>query len=306
MSSLEAEEGLPLQHHCLFYFRMSAFVGISFLSSVALSAMASSALNSPRTSVLKEPLPKVLPKADEKKFALSLGFSNSQNFYESNQPDKKNTYVLEILPVYKLSESSSLSALSYAVFDAQAKEHVATLKSTLLAWKVTTYKMAENATFAPSLLAVVPTNGQQVANDKYRGGLGVKGTMTFTQIGKTGFDFSLASSIRRNFNDVEVGADGEPLIQHGLPQEMTLTYKFNPELRADFFSRYIFSYTYSGKLVQRFLLSLSTSYQINSNWSVSGGIANEGSAFKADGVGSNVRLYDDETSELFLSIGISI
>jgi len=107
-------------------------------------------------------------------------------------------------------------------------------------------------------------------------------------------------------NEYTQSATGDTLTEYSFPQDLIFEYKFNNAFSASLFSRYIFALSYQGQLKQAFLTDLGIAYSINDQFQLSVGISNEGKAFKADGVESNFRYFNDQTSEIHFGIGMSI
>jgi len=245
-------------------------------------------------------------KEEEKKFSMGLSLSHSQNLYEASQYEKTSGYAFEFAPAYKFSENSSVSALGAVVADTKDRENAAILKNTLVAWSFMKIPFNKKISFTPALIAVLPTNQISARDEKYRGTLGAKATFAFSDVGATNLNIALASSIRKNMNDYDISADGTPLVEYSFPQEVKVDYAFSEKVSSSFLARSIFAKTYAGFDRQKFLMNLSLGYAITKQWSISTGVTNEGDSFKADGVGSNIRLFDAETTEVYFGVGLSI
>lgn len=275
-----------------------------FLGSVLTCAFAP-AKAIPAPSVMSKPM-ELLESKTEKRFSMDLGFSNSQNLMEASQYEKKNGFALELAPAYQISDNSSVSALTAIILDPKDRENTAILKATAVAWSLTKYKLDDKVSFSPILIGVLPTNQVQNQEEKYFGGVGIKGAISFSGLLNSSFDISLATSIRKNFNEYTINSAGDPLIEYSFPQEVKILYKISPSFSASLLNRYIFAKTYGGFDRQKFLADLNFNYEINKTWSMNTGVTNEGDAFKADGVQSNYRLFNAETTEVYLGLGISI
>ena len=200
----------------------------------------------------------------------------------------------------------TLSALSAVLIDPRDQENAAILNNTTLSLSIAKIKLREKINLSVSLLGVLPTNDILVRNERFRGGVGTKGALRFSSIGNSRFDLSFASSIRKNFNDYEISATGNPLLESSFSQELKLDFRATDRFTTSLFGRYILAKTYAGSERQRFLADLSAAYQINKQWNLNAGITNTGDAFKADGVASNIRLFDAETTEVYFGVGLSL
>jgi hypothetical protein len=225
---------------------------------------------------------------------------------EASQFEKTNSFALEVAPAYKLSESSALAATTAVVVDTKDMENAAILNNTTLSLSAFKTKLTDKITVTPSVNAVLPTNQIQVRDERYRGGLGAKGALQFSQVFGSAINITVATAVRKSLNDYDVNAAGTPLIEYSLPQELKFDYKLNSALSASLLTRYIFAKTYGGYDRQKFLADLNLNYEMNSTWGLTAGLTNQGDAFKADGVGSNIRLFNAETTEVYIGLGMSI
>jgi hypothetical protein len=237
-----------------------------------------------------------------KRFSMGLALEQSANFFET-QGVKSSALALEIAPQYRFNEIYSLSALAYLIRDFNNSEDLLIMKSTALALSFAKFELDSEATLTTSLITVLPTNRLDYEQSRYRGGIGVKSALAI-ELGSIGFNFSL--SLRKNFNEYTTSAESEQLIEYAMPLDLAMEYSWTKNLKSTIFSRYIIARTYSESDRSKFMTKAELAYAFNKSWNIYGGLSNEGDAFKYDGISNNVSFFNENTTELYFGVGVSI
>lgn len=172
------------------------------------------------------------------------------------------------------------------------------LKTTPWTW------LNRSARISYSFTAVVPLSQYSVKKDQLQTSLSGKVGFSLTPVEGNGFGFAGGISIGRNIHSYEEDINGNVLNQYSSNQNFGVNYSFDDwSFGADFVNRT--RWTYRNSVKNSFEISEEIGYTINSNISLAIGHTNAGSTLKANGTDSNIDLYNENSSIVYATMGLS-
>lgn len=160
-----------------------------------------------------------------------------------------------------------------------------------------------NARMTYSLMAVIPNSQYSVKKDQLQTSLSGKIGFALTPASE-GFSVAVGVSAGRNFHAYEEDINGAVLNQYSSNQNLSLGYSISDwSLSVDLVNRS--RWTYKGNAKSSFSISEELGYSINDNFSVAIGHTNAGSTLKPNGTDSNIEIYNENTSMVYGTLGLS-
>jgi hypothetical protein len=274
-------------------------MGMWVVSSFSLPALAAPGTASSSTSTIKKPV--IEAPVAENKAHLLLDLSHESNMY-STEEEKQISTALTIFPSYQLTETTTLSAKTI-IEKEQTGAQDTTVSNTTLRALFKGPQISENTTSDYRVSAVAPTNEAGREEQSFQGALALSGHIG-NQYGILKTDYTLG--LNRNFHEFTTSAEGTPNIQYTLTHVLGLELAMTDKLSLAFEGSYKTGWTYKNFQRQSFTSSVSLGYQFNPTIAGSIGVSNEGSATKADGTTSNIKVFDENTSKVSAGITITI
>lgn len=119
-----------------------------------------------------------------------------------------------------------------------------------------------------------------------------------------GFFAATTLSAGRNFHAYEEDINGNVLNQYSSNQQLKLGYTLdNWTISADYTHKT--RWTYRGNVKASFELTEELEYTINKNYAVAVGHTNSGSALKPNGTDSNIDVFNENNSVVYMSLSLS-
>ena len=154
-------------------------------------------------------------------------------------------------------------------------------------------QLSENFRTIHSVAGIIPTSQDNQKVDRLLGGGAIKNGFAF-DYGKLNFKYSLTLS--QNVHEFNMNAVGEPNIQYRIGHTLTFALFVTDHFYVTAEGILREGRTYGGFSRQAFGVDADLNYDVLKNLSINLGTSNEGSAFKSNGVDSNISAYNDNTS----------
>lgn len=200
---------------------------------------------------------------------------------------------------YKISDLTSLTTKAVLSKDNVAQKNT-TLSNTTLILNIKGYTFNDRLTSAHSITGVVPTSEQSQYQDRLQTALSISNGLTYL-IPAIRVDYRLG--INRNFHELNVNANGKPNIEFTLTNSLALEVPVFGNLSFITSGAYKNARTYKNFDRSSFIFTAGLNYDVTDTFGVSAGMSNDGNARKANGVDSNIAVYDAKTS--VISVGLA-
>lgn len=283
---------------------------VSMLASIN-SATAQTSANTPASTASTSTTAVAKPKAaapTTPDFNIKASITRSSSLIDFQDGSRSDSMDYMVSPSLKVSFGTFSTVLAYSqdlrnVYDKRASDWADIPLS--FAFKPTTWKMNDsfNGRITYSLTATIPNSQTSVKKDQLQTSLSGKIGFALTPATE-GFSVAVGISAGRNFHAYEEDINGSVLNQYSSNQNLSLGYSIGDwSVGADFVNRT--RWTYKGNTKSAFEISEEIGYSINDNFSAAIGHSNAGSTLKANGTDSNIDIYNENTSMVYGTLGLS-
>lgn len=248
-----------------------------------------------------------LKEISKKRLSVAIDASYESDLKKRNQVSHEANISVELIPSYKIGENWKASAdviFSKELAGAEKSE----VSNALLSVAHNSINIEGGIFEVPSTynfgaFAYAPTNEEAREKDKYYGGTGVslglemkpKNWGENSQLGYT-------ISLLKNYHEYTRNVERTALLSHRLRHTVTYSQKIAKDLSLELLGRYQTGFTYQNALRTSFVLNEAIAYSIAKNTDVYVYHTNEGSALEADGITSNIDIYDRNHSVIGMGL----
>lgn len=241
-------------------------------------------------------------------FHIAASISRSTSLIDFQDGSRSDSMDYMVNPSLKVSYGTYSTVLAYSQdlrneYDKRASDW-ADVPLTF-AFNPTRWKMNDsfNARITYSLTATIPNSQTSVKKDQLQTALSGKIGFALTPAAD-GFSMSVGITAGRNFHAYEEDINGSVLNQYSSNQSLGLGYSIGDwSVSADFINRS--RWTYKGNSKSAFEISEEIGYSINDNFSAAIGHSNAGATLKANGSDSNIEMFNENTSMVYGTLGLS-
>ena len=246
------------------------------------------------------------------KFSITTEVSQSRNVIDFQDGTREDSTEIVVLPSYTTSIGKFSAKILFAQNNKDSEDITNGFADTLLTY---TYPAIDWGWKSPYVLFLnpgftlgVPTSriSQKQTQLKGSGIFNLAMGIRPDQILPTehSWTFVLALTAGRNFYPYEEDISGKVLNQYSSNQTISLGYNYlNWSLAIDLVNRS--RWTFKNNIRETFISNQEIGYAINDNLSFAIGHTNEASAQKANGLDSNLNFFDEKTSTVFATMGVS-
>lgn len=240
-------------------------------------------------------------KAAAKQFNISVSLESASNMFDKNSPDREAANSLDIIPSYDLGSGYSVGGRAIVNKDeTEAKE--TTVSNMTVSFKKKGPNLTPNLGSVFGVTGVAPTNEPIRKETRFQGGarLSIQLKGVYRKL-----TYYVGSTANRNFHQFTQAADGSNNVQYTLSSDLALELEFVPNwtIAASGYGKT--GWTYQDSSRQAYGNEFSISNQVAKQFSLTAGFRNEGAAFKADGVSSNIKIYDQNSSVVFAALTVT-
>lgn len=279
---------------------------VVMLASINMASASTSANTQTSTSTTSVTTP--APAAPASAFHFSLSVSRSTNLVDYQDGSRGDSIDYSFNPSMKTSFGRFATSVAYSQNLRDQYSSTASDWSDvplIFSFKPKTFIWLErNAKLQYSITAVVPVSQYSVKKDQLQTALSGKISFSLMPSDGNGFGIITGVSLGRSFHSYEEDINGSVLNQYSSNQNAGISYSFNDwSFSADFVNRT--RWTYKNSVKSSFEISEEIGYSINPNFSTAIGHTNAGATLKANGADSNIDLYNENTSIVYATLGIS-
>lgn len=241
-------------------------------------------------------------KPAEKNWSVALGVDYNVSTVKEEVTGQSTSIDYTLNPAYKFSKDLSISALT-VLSQERTGEKQTLLSDTTVPLSYKGYYFSEDSFTRHSIAAILPTSKKSKEETRLQGGVRVTNGVTLCQCPYV--EATYGFGIQRNFHEYTLNNEGSPNIQWQQRHRLDLSFNLTESLSIKTWGLYTIGYTYANFTRYGFATDVSAEYAITNGLSVSAGFSNEGPALKANGLDSNIAVYDDKTSTYHAGVGYS-
>lgn len=267
------------------------------------SIAACSALVAAQAALAEIPAEVSSSQLETKRFSLSTTVSANSSLHEVGHIDRESSLDVLLSPSYRLSDFLTLNG-SLSIRQNFEHERVTEISNTKLSLSVPAITLNPFMRLTPVLASTIATHYEAIKKDSLVGALHLQPSLSisFAQIGLPALTIIERVSLTRNIHTYETSRTGASNTRYSIGNTVTAAYSFNDRLSLSATFNRAIGFTYGGAAKNNFLLSQALEYSVSDGWSVAAGHVNEGSAFKENGIDSNLSLFNPNASSVFGSV----
>ncbi len=251
--------------------------------------------------------------ASEKTLGLDLVASSSSNLYQMNDPDHNADSSLKLVPTLKLKTARPvvLSAQIEAtrnLSNPYAENEIQDLRTSA---RMSALRLNPFLGFSPGISLVAGTSKSSVKNKTLIGSVILQPRMNYSlaKLNKpvlkniAGF---LQVSASRSLHQYDTARSGESNIVYGVTPIVEVNYSATEKLYLALDMSRSFGFTYAGGMSNTFDITEEIGYRLNKHVAIAVGHNNSGTAYKENGLDSNVSFSNGDSSTIYTSLILSI
>lgn len=226
-------------------------------------------------------------------WSLDLGFEYSENVAQQEEGPKESGMELLLTPNYKINGTFSLGVKA-SIIQASTENKKPSLSNTQVILGMKGWALKDSMTTVHSAAAILPTSIVSREDDRLKSSISISNglawiaTPRFIAIYKLGFS--------RNFHEFTINADGLANVEYRIAHSLDLKLMLTKKLYLTTIGVFRQGRTYQGFERQDFQFHGDINYDILDNLTMNVGTSNEGAAMKANGVDSNISVYDEKST----------
>ena len=267
---------------------MTSSLLIGFTALAQVSASSETASNSATSVTQIKPENTVATK----KFGLITLIEYSQKIAEDERASRESETSILFSPSIQLTEILKISAKSIFTQENYGPRN-STLSNTTISLGVKGFQLTEKLNSVHALNAVAPTNQLSQKTDRLKTSVSITNGLSYNH---EYFKLNYKLALARNFHEYTVNAEGSPNIEYNLSNSLELIVPITDKFSVSVVGNYKNGKTYKNFDRSSFALDADLNYDFTPTLSLNIGTSNEGSAFKANGVDSNIQAYNENTS----------
>jgi len=234
--------------------------------------------------------------AAEKKFSMSIDLSYDSNLRAQNDPAFQANSTLVLAPRYHLFSKAALNA-RLDILQKHYANNETEVSNLSLAVARDPIKINATSDLKMSVSSLLPTNEIDRNDNSFLGALGTSlGAIRKHAIGGKSGSLDGAIAILKNFHEFEHTNLNDPNLSHRVRYILTLNQDLPSDLSFEVIGRYQTGWTYQNVLKTAFLLNEKLAWQVSPTTSLYISHSNDGDALAANGLDSNIKVYDERSS----------
>lgn len=269
------------------------FLSTLFSLSVTAQTTAAGTSKTKATSTAGTPSP----------WSLGLGLEYSENVSQVEDGPKESGMEMALTPGYKINETFTLSgAFSMIQMSTEDKKPTASNTQVLLAMKG--WELTPSIKTVHSATLVLPTSQVSRETDKLQAAFGVTSGMKMTLHPK--FETTYRLGLSRNIHEYNINANGSANVEYRLSNSLNIKLILTEKLNLVATGVYRIGRTYEGFERTDFQFDGDINYDVFESLSINVGTSNSGPALKANGVDSNISVYDEKSTVWRVGLSTSL
>lgn len=239
----------------------------------------------------------------DKKWSVEFEAEHSTNLKSLDDADSDVSNGFRLSPSYVLNNLYSTSADVSLTQSLSGEEKTELNNIRLYLRRQPKTFLSLSTTYAPSLFGDLPTNEDNRIDNTFRGAVGSSLSLAynFYLLGQSG-KISYTPSVLKNFHEFESSNADLPNLSYRVRHSILLSQELGRFITVSALGYYQTGWTYQNAFRTFFHLSQKISLNITSNSSIFLGHSNEGDSLQANGVDTNIALYDQSNSSFSAGI----
>jgi hypothetical protein len=235
----------------------------------------------------------------EKRLGLALSLITKSSLHKTDDLDRSGTTALWFGPSVALTEKLEVAGLVVYTRDFEDRAEPNAISNAKLMLSHTPIPLMLNLKFKPLAAIRLPTNREAREDDRLRMGFSIEPALVLETRRLT---TSYRLLIAKNIHDETLDREGSPNIEWNYSHLLKLSYKLTERVSFSVGGEHIASKTYRNFDRSKFDVSEEINVDAGQGFSIDLGHSNSGDALKPNLNDSNIALYNDQSSVLYLGV----
>lgn len=271
---------------------------LMFLSILfSLAAFAQNSANG--TSSAKIPTAPPKPSA----WSLGMGLEYSENVAQVEDGPKESGMELAITPGYKINDTFALSG-AFSIIQASTEDKKPLASNTQIGLSMKGWNLNSSIQSVHGASLILPTSEVSQKTDKLLSAVGINSGLKMALHPK--FEMTYRLGVTRSFHEFTINANGSANVEYRLSNSLNLKLNLTEKINVVTAGTYRIGRTYQGFERTDFTFDGDINYDAFENLSINLGTSNAGPALKANGVDSNISVYDEKSTIWRVGLSTSI
>ena len=251
------------------------------------------------TSQIKAPAAVHMPSP----WSLGLGLEYSENVSQVEDGPKESGMELAMTPGYKINDTFALSgAFSMIQSSTEDKKPMASNTQVILAMKG--WELTPSIKTVHGTTLVLPTSQVSRETDKLQAAFGINSGIKMILHPK--FEMTYRLGLTRNVHEFTINANGSANVEYRLSNSLNMKLVLTDKINIVATGVYRVGRTYQGFERTDFQFDGDINYDVLKSLSFNIGTSNAGPALKANGVDSNISVFDEKSTVWRVGVSTSI
>lgn len=248
------------------------------------------------------------PPKEVNNWIVELSFERSTNLIDFEDGSRSDSMSYSLKPSYKMAYGNLSTTLVYIQnlrdsFDSTTAGLADIPISFSFKTDSWTWNDSQKAKFNYSLTTIIPASQYSVKKDLLQTAISGRAGFSVMPSSGEGFAYSTGLSVGRNFHTYSEDINNVVLNQYSASLSMGADYaRGDWNIGANF--SYVSRWTYHNNVKTGFKSSEKIGYTVNKNISLAVGHSNEGSTLKPNGIDSNIEVFNENNSTVYLTLGL--
>lgn len=236
-------------------------------------------------------------------WTLGLGLEYSENIAQVEEGPKESGMELAFTPGYKINNTFTLNG-EYSIIQTSTEDKKPMSSNTQAILRMKGWDLTDSIISVHSLTVVMPTSQTSREVDRLLSSFALSNGLKMTLHPK--FELTYRLGLTRNFHEFTINAEGRANVEYRLANSLNAKLILTEKLNLVATGVYRLGRTYGGFQRSDFQFHGDINYDFNENLSVNLGTSNEGAALKANGVDSNISVYDEKSTVWRVGLSTSL
>ncbi len=270
------------------------------------STSSSTELSSPEGSTQTK-IENIKVEEKPKKFGITAQIEGSSNLIEGGSYESSRETSYMVIPKYKISDKIALGAIATFVHNLKQVEESDFNNTEVSATYEPITLISDQLTIKPVVAAVLPTHKADRDELSLLGGIGLKQALMYNMTTKLKLpaNITYGASARRNLHEYNRSNVGSPNSEYSFSNFLLLEVDLGKKLSFATKGTALSSLTYTNTWRSKFEIFEELSYQVTNAAYLTLGHVNTDATLKSNMSDSNIEVFNNNTSSIYLDAGVT-
>ena len=239
-----------------------------------------------------------------RRFSSTATLSASSNLESPSVTEHQASMDFSLGPSYALNDTTSLGAGISISKDLTGEQDLSLLNDATVTVSRRLGKVVRGISASADITGVIPFSKESRQRDSLITSLTLRPSLSadLSEIGMRSVKLGYGMGLTRHVHEYGIATSGKSNAQYGLSQRLSVSWNPTERLGLMMMGQLSNAWTYQWNLKQSFRFVQEISFDVSDTFSLSIDHQNQGPAVKADGVTSNIALFNSHASTVSFSV----